>query len=128
MLDRTCAEALAVDGARVELCTSPAPEHPSWTGLLPCGIAAVPQGEGDLGARLARAASRVVEDGDWPVLIGTDCPSLDRSRLSAACRSLEHDDAFIHPAEDGGYALLAARQFSPRLFEALVAGLTAVGS
>ncbi len=116
MLEVCCAEALAVAGARVELCASPDPNDPSWTGLLPVGVAATDQGEGDLGARLARAAGRATDDGDWPVLIGTDCPALDRNRLGAACRELEDHDAFIHPTEDGGYALLALKRFSPLLF------------
>lgn len=117
MHDRTCAEALAADGAQVELCASPATSDPDWAGMIPPGVATTAQGEGDLGVRLARAAGRVIEEGDWPVLIGTDCPSLDRSRLSAACRMLERHEAFIHPTEDGGYALLAIRRFSARLFE-----------
>ncbi len=116
MLEQTCLEAQAVAGAKVELCTSPEPTHPGWTGMLPASLIATGQGPGDLGDRLARAAGRVVDDGQWPVLIGTDCPSLDRHRLSAACRMLEENDAFIHPTEDGGYALLALKRFSPSLF------------
>ncbi len=116
MLENTFREAQAVAGASVELCTSPEPSDASWTGILPAPVAATAQGDGDLGARLARAASRVIDEGDWPVLIGTDCPSLDRERLGAACRMLDQNDAFIHPTEDGGYALLALRRFSHLLF------------
>lgn len=116
MLEQTCLEAQAVPDAKVELCTSPEPADPSWSGLLPTGLAAMPQGEGDLGARLDRAARRVIGGGDWAVLIGTDCPSLDSERLRGVCRTLEARDAFIHPARDGGYALLAFKHYSPLLF------------
>jgi hypothetical protein len=119
MLEQTCAEAQAVAGTTVELCTSPEPQCSSWTDMLPTDVAATAQGPGDLGERLARAAQRVLDEGQWPVLIGTDCPSLDRERLGAACRMLDHNDAFIHPTEDGGYALFALRRFSPRLFSAI---------
>lgn len=116
MLEETCIEARAVAGARVELCTSPEPEDASWTGLIPAGVTATAQGEGDLGARLARAAKRAVDAGDWPLLIGSDCPQLDRIRLIGACSMVEKNDAFLHPTEDGGYALLGLRRFSPLLF------------
>ena len=119
MLKQTCREAQAVSDASVELCTSPDPADPGWTGMLPPGMATTAQGSGDLGERLARATARVIGQGEWPVLIGTDCPALDAARLSAACRMLERNDAFIHPTEDGGYALLALRQFSPRLFSGI---------
>lgn len=116
MFEKTCVEASAVRDAEVEVCVSPEPTHPDWTGVLPAEIATSAQGEGDLGERLARAARRTIEEGRWPVLIGTDCPELDRERLSAACRALAANEAFIHPTEDGGYALLAVKRFSALLF------------
>jgi rSAM/selenodomain-associated transferase 1 len=116
MLETTCSEAQAVKNASVELCTSPHPEDPRWVGLRPSGIMANAQGNGDLGERLARASAKAVAEGDWPVLIGTDCPQLGRERLSAACRLLNDHDAVIHPTLDGGYALLGLKRFSPLLF------------
>jgi rSAM/selenodomain-associated transferase 1 len=116
MLEQTCIEAQAVPGAAVELCTSPAPSDPSWSALLDGNVATSAQGHGDLGERLERAAARVIAEGHKPILIGTDCPALDRRRLSAACRMLDDNDAFLHPTEDGGYALLALKRFSARLF------------
>lgn len=120
MLEQSCLEAQAVPGVKVELCTSPEPDDRSWCGLIPRGLATVPQGEGDLGVRLSRAARRVTDEGDWPVLIGADCPSLDRERLAVACQKLGAHDAFIHPAQDGGYALLALSRYSPFLFSQIV--------
>jgi uncharacterized protein len=75
------------------------------------------QGEGDLGARLARAAKRTILLRENVLLIGTDCPELDRQRLRSAAEKLTSHEAVIHPTLDGGYALLGLRRFDPSLFE-----------
>ena len=111
MLAATLAEALAT-GLEVELCGEP--DAALWSDAP---VAKTAQGEGDLGARLARAAARVTGAGERVVLIGADCPSLDRTRLLGAAQALERHDAVIHPAEDGGYVLLGLRRFDPSLSE-----------
>ena len=65
------------------------------------------------------AACRVIADGDRALLVGTDCPDLDRARLSEAARQLASHDAVIHPAHDGGYALLGLARFDPSLFSGI---------
>jgi rSAM/selenodomain-associated transferase 1 len=110
MLARTIEEALAT-GLAVELCGEPDPR--GWYEGPNVHLSA--QGEGDLGARLARAAERV--PASQPVLlIGADCPALDRRRLAAAAEALASHDAVIHPAVDGGYVLLGLRRFDPAPF------------
>lgn len=112
MLERTVGEALAT-GLAVELCGDP--DSADWFGPRP-GLALTGQGEGGLGERLARAAGRALEEG--PVLlVGADCPDLDRARLSAAAEALGRHDAVLHPAEDGGYVLLGLRRLDKSLFE-----------
>ncbi|MEO7105314.1 MAG: DUF2064 domain-containing protein, partial [Rhodoferax sp.] len=60
MLLHTLQQALASGAGPVELCMSPAPDAPAWTGIdLPEGIERSDQGEGDLGERMARAVHRV---------------------------------------------------------------------
>ena len=54
--------------------------------------------------------------GENILLIGTDCPALDRHRLRAAAEALLTHDAVIHPTLDGGYALLGLRRFDSSLF------------
>jgi rSAM/selenodomain-associated transferase 1 len=78
----------------------------------------VPQGRGDLGARMARAMRphrpRVV-------LVGCDVPDLGAGDVAAAFRALAGGaDAVFGPAEDGGYWLvgLGARR-PPRPFTAV---------
>jgi rSAM/selenodomain-associated transferase 1 len=111
MLARAIEEALAT-GLAVELCGDP---HPAgWYRGPPVGLSA--QGAGDLGARLASAARRILGAGSNPLLIGADCPELDRRRLAAAAAALETHDAVLHPARDGGYALLGLRRFDASLF------------
>ena len=107
MLADTCREAVAAAVGPVELCLSGVPHD------IPAGVALTDQGEGDLGERLWRAAARA----DPPLLlIGTDCPGLDRHRLRAAAECLGSHDAVLHPAEDGGYALLGLNKLAPSLF------------
>ena len=117
MLHETARESLESDVGAVELCADPPPDHPDWIGRIPSDdLIQTAQGEGDLGARLARVARRVIEDGERALLIGTDCPGLDRNRLKAAAAALNDHDASINPAEDGGYVLLGLRRFDDSLF------------
>ena len=119
MLLDTWREASEVDLAEAELCTEPEPGHADWNGLLPEGARVSAQGQGDLGDRLARAAERVICGGNSAVFIGTDCPGLDRARLREACRLLESHEAVIHPALDGGYALLGLSRFDSSVFSGI---------
>jgi hypothetical protein len=119
MLARTVAEALAAAVGPVELCADPDPGSPEWAGLLPGDVEVSAQGDGDLGARMARAARRTIDRGERVLLIGTDCPGLDRTRLQAAAAALDHHPATLHPTEDGGYALLGLDRFDPSLFEGI---------
>jgi uncharacterized protein len=114
MLARTVEEALAT-GLAVELCGEPGSSE--WHEARP-GLALTAQGEGELGERLARAAERVL-GADRILLIGGDCPELDRGRLRAAADALEANDAVLHPAHDGGYALLGLRRFDRSIFEGI---------
>ncbi len=130
MLLATIAEAAAAGLATPELCATPDPSHPDWQPFLPkAAIRYADQGEGTLGERLARASSRVILAGENILLIGTDCPTLDRRKLSAAAAALLTNDAVIHPAVDGGYALLGLRRFDPSIFEEIAwSGPSVAGS
>jgi uncharacterized protein len=130
LLQFTLAQALAANLGPVELCASPAITHPDWTGQdLPLvgkeigrannRLETSAQGEGDLGARLARAAQRHLEAGRRILLIGTDCPTLSALQLREAAAALEEHEAALIPARDGGYVLLGLRTFHPSLFTAL---------
>ncbi len=92
-----------------------------FRGWLGDGLAYVDQGEGDLGARLARAAQAL------PVLLlGADIPGLLPRHLLAAAEALAHAPAVIGPAEDGGYWLLGLSAPAPELFIDIAWGTSTV--
>jgi rSAM/selenodomain-associated transferase 1 len=129
MLAHTLAAAAEAAPGGVELCASPAPDDPAWQGIaLPAALRWSAQGEGDLGARMAGAAQRVLADGERVLLIGTDCPALDAARLRAAARALDATDAVIIPSFDGGYVLLGLRRFDPTLFADIVWSTSSVAA
>ena len=118
MLEQALQQARAAAVGPVELCMSPAPDAPEWAGIpLPAGIDVSDQGEGDLGAHMARAAQRAIARGEAVLLTGTDCPDLTAERLRVAAAQLARHDAVLHRAEDGGYPLLGLRAFDATLFE-----------
>lgn len=112
------AEAVAARLGPVELCVTPDADDPAWAGLglRAAGLVWSNQGDGDLGQRMARAASRGLSQGTPVLLIGTDCPQLDRHHLNLAGAALEETDAVLTPACDGGYVLLGLSRFCPSLF------------
>jgi rSAM/selenodomain-associated transferase 1 len=76
----------------------------SWPSHLP----RVPQGQGDLGARMMRAV-RAMPPG--PVcVIGSDIPDITPKRLEEAFGALGSNDAVFGPADDGGYWLVGFAQ------------------
>jgi uncharacterized protein len=115
MLDHVLVEAGRAGVGPVELCTDPKPDDPVWNPYRDKADKLVSQGDGDLGARLERCARQASAHGKI-IMIGSDCPELDRSRLRAAAEWLDQVDAVIHPAADGGYVLLGLGRFDPSLF------------
>lgn len=68
------------------------------------------QGGGTLGRRLTRAFGELLAAGyERVVVIGSDSPTLPRSRLLQALSALTGADAVIGPARDGGYYLIGLR-------------------
>lgn len=66
-----------------------------------------PQGEGDLGARMARAIEESFARAYGKVLlVGSDCPALDSAITTAAVEALDNHDMVLGPAADGGYYLI----------------------
>jgi len=131
MLSHTLQEALAADIGTVELCVTPSIADAAWNVFeLPQGIAISDQGEGDLGARMARSVQRSIEQGESIILIGTDCVAMSAGLLRGASQALRDHDAIIHCTMDGGYALLGLNRFSRFLFSGMpwstdaVAGIT----
>ena len=117
MLHRTLNSAVAAAVGPVELCVTPEITSPAWLGVdITQGVEISAQGDGDLGARLARATQRALEHDDSVLLIGTDCVEMSAPLLREAGIALKRKDAVIYPAADGGYALLGLTEFHPSMF------------
>ena len=80
----------------------------------PKGVRVIPQGEGDLGRRMARAA-RLRSPGSV-VIIGSDIPGITANIIAHAFRELGRRDAVFGPAGDGGYWLVGLRR-RPRFID-----------
>jgi rSAM/selenodomain-associated transferase 1 len=73
----------------------------------------------DLGERMFRA----LRHHRRVVLIGADCPALRAADISLATRLLAGGaHVVLAPAEDGGYALVAARRVTPAVFRGVAWG------
>ena len=116
LLDHALAEALAADLGPVELCAAPGAEHPAFDRWRTLPLRWSGQGEGDLGARMARAIGRALEATPRVLLLGTDAPALDAARLRDAAAALAMHDAVFVPAHDGGYALVGVTRPAEALF------------
>jgi rSAM/selenodomain-associated transferase 1 len=76
----------------------------AWSFRLP----RMPQGRGDLGARMQRILDR--SPPGPVVIIGTDVPGIRPQHLAAAFRLLGRHDAVLGPATDGGYWLVGLKR------------------
>lgn len=84
----------------------------SW--LRSLGVPLVPQRGRDLGERMHHA----LKQRRLAILIGSDAPALRPADLHRARRWLQGGaDVVLSPAEDGGYALIAARRLDARIFD-----------
>ncbi len=76
-----------------------------------------PQGDGDLGDRMAQGfASAFTAGAQRIVTIGIDCPELNAARMRQAFQALQTHDLVLGPATDGGYYLIGLSRFIPELF------------
>ena len=76
--------------------------------VWPARLARLPQGEGDLGRRMARPLATLPPG---PVaIVGTDIPDLAKPHIAAAFAALGSHDAVFGPAPDGGYWLAGFRR------------------
>ena len=87
-------------------------------GLGVSGFRAQP--DGDLGDRLRIAfATHFREGACRVVIIGSDCPGVDRQVISEAFAALDHHDVVLGPARDGGYYLIGMQALHEPLFRGM---------
>ncbi|MEL6495436.1 MAG: TIGR04282 family arsenosugar biosynthesis glycosyltransferase [Cyanobacteria bacterium J06623_7] len=83
----------------------------------------VPQAEGDLGEKMKSAFEKAFVAGrERVVIIGIDCPDLDRQILTQAFATLKHQDLVLGTAADGGYYLIGLNRPVTELFEGITWG------
>lgn len=127
LVEHALAEAVAAGMGPVELWCAPDTSHAFFAECARRhGVRLRPQCEGELGLRMADAFAAVGAEGAALVLIGSDCPALDRHALAAAGRALASHDAAIAPAEDGGYGLVALAEPCAALFDGIAWGTATV--
>jgi len=88
-------------------------------GLRSQGWVLTPQRGADLGERMSVALHEALGDGEWPVLIGADCPVFETADMVQAFDALRDHDAVLSPAVDGGYALVGLSRAASSLFEGI---------
>lgn len=77
----------------------------------------------DLGARMGHAFEQTLQEAEFAVLIGTDCPPMDSAYLERAFVELAKGvDVVLGPAEDGGYVLIGLRRCDPLIFDGIAWG------
>ena len=91
------------------------------------GAAGVTQQSGNgLGERMYRALRAGLARFDAVVLVGSDCPGLDRAYLAEAVASLARVKVVLGPAVDGGYVLIGATEITPEIFREVNWGSSSV--
>ncbi len=114
---------------QVTLCHAPDDHPPVLASLVTRHSARMtPQGDGDLGARMARALhTQLVNTERGVLLIGTDSPTLPDAMLIDAAAQLDRADLVFGPSCDGGYYLVGATPTLladwSRVVEALFCGI-----
>lgn len=117
LLKHTVSQALAAALGPVELCVTPDVQAEYWRHWEDeDSLELTRQTDGDLGLRMLTAAEQGIARGTPVMLIGTDCPLLDATRLRRMASDLMQQDACLCPVIDGGYSLLGLRQIDPSLF------------
>jgi uncharacterized protein len=89
-----------------------------WLGS---GVSLALQGEGDLGERMYRALSETFGEfgPEKAIVLGADCPSVDRDLLLEAEKRLDAADIVIGPSLDGGYYLIGMNVAHEALFRGI---------
>lgn len=86
--------------------------------VWPRDLPRLPQGQGDLGKRMARLLRSL--PGGLGVVVGSDVPELERRHIAKAFAALGHASSVIGPSEDGGYWLVGLKHAAsapPDLFK-----------
>ena len=93
---------------KLRLAVTPDRAAARWPGRF----TAMPQGAGDLGARMRRALAACPTGP--AVLVGSDIPGMTAAHIAEAFALLGRHDIVFGPANDGGFWLVGCRHAPPR--------------
>lgn len=123
MTEWVVTEAAASSLGPVTLCCAPDCNHSTFSELQQrFKIELQPQHGEDVGERMHKAIEGTLQLHDTVILMGSDCPQIDRSLLATVADTLEQHDVVIVPAEDGGYVLIATRVPVATVFQGITWG------
>ena len=123
MTERALATACAAGVGTVSLWCTPSTRHPFFAACRANHRVTLHlQSGADLGERLLHAHDRAFAASRRLLVIGTDCPILTGEDLRAAAADLQHHDAVIVPARDGGYVLLGLARPCSAVFRGIAWG------
>jgi rSAM/selenodomain-associated transferase 1 len=112
----------AVDARRV-LAFAPAENEADFAAVVGGRFGLAPQGEGDLGRRMAAFIDRQLAAGARAVvLVGADSPTLPVEYVARAFAELGRADVVLGPATDGGYYLVGCGPNRPPIFDGVAWG------
>lgn len=119
LLERIVRTAVESRLSPVEFWCAPDHHHPAFAALASrWPITLHDQPVGDIGQCMHAALASALEDAEFVVLVGSDCPAFTVQDLADAHAALAGGaDAVVVPVEDGGYTLIGVRRATPALFE-----------
>lgn len=116
----TSRQLVAADMGDVELAVAGDAAHPLFDQCRTLGISRyVTQRGVDLGERMHAAMRDGLQHYSRVILVGSDCPGIDRAYLAQALLALDTAPVVLGPATDGGYVLIGARQIHEGLFQGI---------
>lgn len=117
LIRHTLETAIASNLGAVELWCAPDSKHELFKKYVDAHPIKLQSQKGaNLGARMYHALIISLQTAERVVLIGCDCPYIDKNYLTQAFAALAHDDVVIGPATDGGYVLIGAKRVKQTLF------------
>lgn len=116
----TCETLLASGLGEVELAVAGDASDPIFEQCCAMGPVRFSRQRGsDLGERMYEAIRCGLQGHSKVLLVGSDCPEIDRSYLVRAVSALDKAPVVLGPAHDGGYVLIGARDIRRQLFQGI---------
>jgi rSAM/selenodomain-associated transferase 1 len=80
----------------------------------------------DLGDRMRHCFEALLQDYDAVILVGSDCPFIDKKTIESVVDLTKNNECVLVPALDGGYALIALTKSCEQLFKGISWGSSKV--